>query len=178
MAETSRCISLPESISSSAWWSGRIVHHFSEPRRWTRRSRCAASQPAAGAAAVSRSGIADAVTVLADRAAMADAAATIIANAVDLPGHPRIVRVPARTLAPDSDLGDRLVTQGVGELSPAEIETALDAGVVVAHSLLADGLIRSAALHLRGDNSQSSGLDLESSTVRLLCPESRSLVHA
>ena len=33
-------------------------------------------------------GIADAVTVLADHAAMADAAATIIANAVDLPGHP------------------------------------------------------------------------------------------
>ena len=42
-------------------------------------------------------GIADAVTVLADRAAMADAAATIIANAVDLPGHPAIVRVPARS---------------------------------------------------------------------------------
>ena len=38
-------------------------------------------------------GIADAVTVLADRAAMADAAATIIANAVDLPGHPSITRV-------------------------------------------------------------------------------------
>src|SRR5206468_3910445 len=32
-------------------------------------------------------GIADSVTVLADRAAAADAAATIIANAVDLPGH-------------------------------------------------------------------------------------------
>ena len=49
---------------------------------------------------------------------MADAAATIIANAVDLPGHPNIIRVRARNLAPDSDLGDRLVTQGVGELSP------------------------------------------------------------
>ena len=36
-------------------------------------------------------GIADAVTVLADRAAMADAAATIIANAVDLPGHPEVI---------------------------------------------------------------------------------------
>ncbi len=74
-------------------------------------------------------GIADAVTVLADRAAMADAAATVIANAVDLPGHPSVMRVPASELAPDSDLGDRLVTQGVGELSPAEIETALDAGL-------------------------------------------------
>ena len=33
-------------------------------------------------------GIADAVTVLAATAAEADAAATMIANAVDLPGHP------------------------------------------------------------------------------------------
>src|SRR5258708_9452001 len=55
-------------------------------------------------------GIADAVTVLADRAAAADAAATIIANAVDLPGHPAIVRVQAHALDPDSDLGDRLDT--------------------------------------------------------------------
>jgi ApbE superfamily uncharacterized protein (UPF0280 family) len=95
-------------------------------------------------------GIADAVTVLADRAAMADAAATIIANAVDLPGHPSVVRVPARNLAPDSDLGGRLVTQAVGELSRGEIAAALDAGVAVSHSLLLDGLIRCAALHLRG----------------------------
>ena len=35
-------------------------------------------------------GIADAVTVLAATAAEADAAATVIANAVDLPGHPAI----------------------------------------------------------------------------------------
>jgi uncharacterized protein len=96
-------------------------------------------------------GIADAVTVLADRAAMADAAATIIANAVDLPCHPSVVRVPARSLAPDSDLGDRLVTQGVGELSSDEITAALDAGAAVARELLSDGLICSAALHLRGE---------------------------
>jgi ApbE superfamily uncharacterized protein (UPF0280 family) len=96
-------------------------------------------------------GIADAVTVLADTAAMADAAATVIANAVDLPGHSRVVRVPARSLVPDSDLGDRLVTQGVGKLSSADIADALDAGVGVAEALLAEGLIRSTALHLRGE---------------------------
>ena len=94
-------------------------------------------------------GIADAVTVLADRAATADAAATIIANSVDLPGHPRITRVPARDLAPDTDLGDRLVTQNVGELSPAEIAAALESGAAVARSLLAGGLISAVALHLR-----------------------------
>ena len=57
-------------------------------------------------------GIADAVTVLARNGAEADAAATLIANAVDLPGHPAISRRPALALAPDSDLGDRLVTTG------------------------------------------------------------------
>src|SRR5882757_9166821 len=62
-------------------------------------------------------GIADAVTVLARTASLADAAATVIANAVDLPGHPAIVRRPASELQPDSDLGMRLVTSGVGTLS-------------------------------------------------------------
>ena len=36
-------------------------------------------------------GIADAVTVLAADAPACDAAATIIANAVDLPGHPKLI---------------------------------------------------------------------------------------
>ena len=71
-------------------------------------------------------GIADAVTVLAKTGAAADAAATIIANAVDLPGHPAVTRVPACDLAPDSDLGDRLVTQGVGALAEDEVAEALD----------------------------------------------------
>lgn len=96
-------------------------------------------------------GIADAVTVLADRAAMADAAATIIANAVDLPDHPSVMRVPASELAPDNDLGERLVTTEVGELSRGDIITALDSGVSVADSLLAEGLICAVALHLRGE---------------------------
>ena len=68
-------------------------------------------------------GIADAVTVLAKTASQADAAATIIANAVDLPGHPGIVRLPANELQPDSDLGARLVTRGVGALGRARSTT-------------------------------------------------------
>jgi ApbE superfamily uncharacterized protein (UPF0280 family) len=96
-------------------------------------------------------GIADAVTVLARTASQADAAATIIANAVDLPGHPAIVRRPAHDLQPDSDLGARLVTREVGDLSPYEIEKALQAGADMAHALLARGLIESAALRLHGE---------------------------
>ena len=94
-------------------------------------------------------GIADAVTVLADTAAMADAAATVVGNAVDLPGHPRVGRVRACDLAPDSDLGERLVTQSVGELTPREIGDALEAGIRVAESLCGSGLIRAAALNLQ-----------------------------
>jgi ApbE superfamily uncharacterized protein (UPF0280 family) len=96
-------------------------------------------------------GIADAVTVLARTASQADAAATIIANAVDLPGHPAIIRVPANELQLDSDLGARLVTRDVGHLTESEIESALDAGARRARALLATGLIEGAALRLLGE---------------------------
>lgn len=95
-------------------------------------------------------GIADAVTVLADTAAAADAAATVIANAVDLPGHPGIARRPASAIDPDSDLGDRLVTWDVGPLGQKEVGAALAAGQAVARDLAARGLIVAAILHLRG----------------------------
>ncbi|MHB8267951.1 UPF0280 family protein [Bradyrhizobium sp.] len=96
-------------------------------------------------------GIADAVTVLARTAAQADAAATIIANAVDLPGHPEVLRCPAHDLQPDSDLGARLVTRDVGDLSLYEIEEALEAGTEKARALLGQGLIEGAALRLHGE---------------------------
>jgi ApbE superfamily uncharacterized protein (UPF0280 family) len=96
-------------------------------------------------------GIADAVTVLARTASRADAAATIIANAVDLPGHPAIIRCPANELQPDSDLGARLVTRDVGRLSGDEIEDALESGAARARELLAAGLIEAAALRLLGE---------------------------
>jgi ApbE superfamily uncharacterized protein (UPF0280 family) len=96
-------------------------------------------------------GIADAVTVLGGAASQADAAATIIANAVDLPGHPAVVRCPATDLQPDSDLGGRLVTRHVGGLTRGEISIALAAGGAVARKLLAAGLIDGAALCLFGE---------------------------
>ena len=96
-------------------------------------------------------GIADAVTVLARTASQADAAATIIANAVDLPGHPAIVRCPAHDLQPDSDLGAHLVTRDVGELTGHEIQHALESGAACARKLLAAGLIDGAALRLQGE---------------------------
>jgi uncharacterized protein len=94
-------------------------------------------------------GIADSVTVLADTAAKADAAATIVANAVDLPGHPAIVRLPADRIDPDSDLGSLLITWDVGPLVNEDIAAALEAGRTVADSLAARGLIQGAVLALR-----------------------------
>jgi uncharacterized protein len=96
-------------------------------------------------------GIADAVTVLARNAAGADAAATLIANAVDLPGHPAIGRMAARALDPDSDLGDRPVTTAVGPLEPNEVAAALASGRARAEAMRRDGLIHDAALILRGE---------------------------
>jgi uncharacterized protein len=95
-------------------------------------------------------GIADAVTILAKNASAADAAATIIANAVDLPGHPGIVRVPAREIMPDNDLGELGVTRAVPELCSEEVEAALAAGLAVACELISAGLLVAAALHLQG----------------------------
>ena len=96
-------------------------------------------------------GIADAVTVLAKTASQADAAATVIANAVDLPDHPAVLRVPANQLQFDSDLGGRLVTRDIGALTGNEIEAALLAGSRRARQLLAAGLIEGAALRLLGE---------------------------
>jgi uncharacterized protein len=96
-------------------------------------------------------GIADAVTVLAATASQADAAATIIANAVDLPGHPKIVRRPANELQPDSDLASLLVTRDVGQLTAAEVTEALASGEARARHLLGAGLIDGAALCLFGE---------------------------
>jgi uncharacterized protein len=94
-------------------------------------------------------GIADAVTVLAKDAAAADAAATIVANAVDA-SHHLIVRQAASLLDPDSDLGNLQVTTAVGPLPQAVVDAALDRGAEEARRLQALGVIEAAALSLKG----------------------------
>ncbi len=113
-----------------------------------------ASEPVRGIATSGRHGrslslgIADSVTVLAPCAAAADAAATIIANEVDLPGHPAITRQTACELDPDSDLGAREVTTGLGHLSPEETADALANGMTEAQRLQKAGIIHAAVLTL------------------------------
>jgi hypothetical protein len=94
-------------------------------------------------------GIADSVTVLAGSAAAADAAATLIANAVNTDDD-SVVRRPANALKDDTDLGERLVTVEVGNLAPEAVARALDAGAAAAQAMLARGLIQAAMLWLQG----------------------------
>lgn len=97
-------------------------------------------------------GIADGVTVLARDAATADTAATLIANAVDLPDHPGIRREPAEHLQPDSDLGARLVVTHVPEIPPADGKRALARGAGLAAKFRDKGQIVAAALFLQGQS--------------------------
>jgi uncharacterized protein len=103
-------------------------------------------------------GIADSVTVLAQTAAMADAAATVIANVVNVV-HPGIVRRPACDIRDDSDLGAMRVTVDVPRLSSDHVRQALAAGQHKAESLAARGLIESAVLVCQGQFTQATRRD-------------------
>jgi len=96
-------------------------------------------------------GIADAVTILAETAAQADAAATIVANAVNV-DHDAVERRPAHALRDDSDLGASLVTVSIGTLPIFAINEALSVGVACAQDLSRSGLIQAAFLSLQGES--------------------------
>lgn len=115
-------------------------------------------------------GIADSVTVLATNTAMADVAATLIANAVDLPGHTAIRRVPASQLNDDSDLGDLPVPVSVGQLSADDMQDALSHGLNTAETMLKRGLITAAHLSL-GAHSCQTGASRLVNTIPQKVPE-------
>lgn len=94
-------------------------------------------------------GIADSVTVLARSAAQADAAATIVANAVDLVDA-RIVRRPAWQVRDDSDLGAIPVTVDVPALPRELVARALHQGLQKAQELQSSGLLWFALLACQG----------------------------
>jgi ApbE superfamily uncharacterized protein (UPF0280 family) len=101
-------------------------------------------------------GIADSVTVLATTASAADAAATMIANAVDV-ADARIVRAPAREVRDDSDLGDLPVTVDVPPLEAAIVERAVAAGLAQAREIERDGLIEGALIVCQGQSASLAG---------------------
>jgi ApbE superfamily uncharacterized protein (UPF0280 family) len=114
-------------------------------------------------------GIADAVTVLAGNAASADAAATMIANAVNV-DHPAIARFPAHSVKDDSDLGDLPVTVSVGPLPENAIAQALKGGEIEAMRFLQAGLIHGAVLLLQGQIRVMGTAEHRSQRVLQSCP--------
>lgn len=117
-------------------------------------------------------GIADSVTVLAASAAEGDAAATIVANAVNL-SKDSVLRRPACELKDDSDLLDLLVTTHVPALTEAEIAQALHAGLARAREIRDQGHIWNALLCCQG-----WALDTQSGELRKLLPTKNSGLDA
>ena len=93
-------------------------------------------------------GIADAVTVLAGSAAIADAAATLIANDVNI-DYPGILKRPASEVKDESDLGMLPVTVDVPPLPVDQISEALKRGAQTAGDFIRTGKIEAAYLSLQ-----------------------------
>ena len=93
-------------------------------------------------------GIADAVTVLAGSAATADAAATLIANDVNV-DYPGILKRPASEVKDESDLGMLPVTVDVPPLPVDQISEALKRGAQTAGDFIRTGKIEAAYLSLQ-----------------------------
>ena len=93
-------------------------------------------------------GIADAVTVLAGSAATADAAATLIANDVNV-YYPGILKRPASEVKDESDLGMLPVTVDVPPLPVDQISEALKRGAQTAGNFIRTGKIEAAYLSLQ-----------------------------
>jgi ApbE superfamily uncharacterized protein (UPF0280 family) len=94
-------------------------------------------------------GIAAAVTVVAENAALADAAATVIGNAT-LVEDPAIRRCLPETIYPDTDIPGEYVTAEVGKLSLQKIEEALKKGLQEALRIERHGHIRGAFIAVKG----------------------------
>lgn len=90
-------------------------------------------------------GIADSVTVLADNCRTADACATLIANHCDA-HDPGIIRAPAESLDPRTDIAGHLVTVSLDSLCPGTRESALAKGLAKAGDLWEKGIIRGAII--------------------------------
>lgn len=94
-------------------------------------------------------GVASAATVFARNAAIADAAATAVANATYFPAQVALRR-PASDIDPDTDLAALAVTLEVGDLTTPEIERALEQGIQRANGVVHQGLIMGACVVVKG----------------------------
>jgi ApbE superfamily uncharacterized protein (UPF0280 family) len=102
-------------------------------------------------------GIASAVTVLANNASVADAAATAIGNACYVKDD-LIIQMPAEKIDPTSDLKDIPATTEVGPLSSEKILTAINSARKKADDLAQKGFIVGAFIALGGVYTMTDGI--------------------
>jgi len=94
-------------------------------------------------------GVAPAATVFSNRASIADAAATAVANATYIPS-PAVQRRVADSIYPGTDLKGVEITVSVGHLTEEEVFTALAQGVNRAEDLVKRTLIAGACITVQG----------------------------
>ena len=95
-------------------------------------------------------GVADAVVILAGNARLADACATLVANAT-LVESPEVLQVKAETLDPQTDLVGQMVTKEVSALPPEIIKEALKRGEESALCLIEKGIIKGGFIFIQGE---------------------------
>ena len=95
-------------------------------------------------------GAASAAVVLADKCALADAAATLVANDTVCRSD-NIVRLPAEILDPETDIKGHEVTVQLGRMKRYEVERCLLNGKYRARKLYESTLIRGAVVYVQGE---------------------------
>ena len=94
-------------------------------------------------------GVADAAVTFGPTAAVADACATLLANATFV-SDPAVVRDLAERLDPDTDIPGFLVVTGVGTMSPSSVAQALEQAERRALAFVRSGLISGALIAVQG----------------------------
>jgi ApbE superfamily uncharacterized protein (UPF0280 family) len=89
------------------------------------------------------------VTVIAENAAVADAAATYLGNHTRI-GSPQVEKALSERLDPGTDIPGEMVTVRVGDLGREEIESALQKGLSAAIALKQGGRITEAVICVKG----------------------------
>ena len=96
-------------------------------------------------------GIADSVTVIAEKASVADAAATIICNHIDLEDSKKVKKVIANDLYENTDLNNKLITVSVEDLTESEIKEAILKGKAISEYFIAKKIIKSVIINLQNN---------------------------
>lgn len=95
-------------------------------------------------------GVASAVTILAERAALADAAATAVGNAANCQS-PEVKRCSAQELDSLTDIYGHLVTKEIGHLTKENVQEALDNGYSRLIELRELGVAKGGVIFVQGE---------------------------